>query len=117
MRISVGSSGVCSSDLRTNAQAHASTPANLDRSPLFTGAIVAAEPRYCPSIEDKIHRFADRDGHQVFLEPEELDSILVYPNGISTSLPADVQLAMLRTLEGIDTVEMSVTGSLGRAHD
>src|SRR3546814_8556252 len=102
MRISDWSSDVCSSDLganwtcstwnsertvpqifcaitRTNAQAHAIIAANLDRSPLFTGAIGAAGPRYCPSIEDKIHRFADRDGHQVFLEPEGLDSILVYP--------------------------------------
>ncbi len=67
-------------------------------------------PRYCPSIEDKIHRFADRDGHQVFLEPEGLDSFLVYPNGISTSLPAEVQLAMLRTMEGLETVEMVVPG-------
>ena len=95
---------------RTNAESHAIIAANLDRSPLFTGAIGAAGPRYCPSIEDKIHRFADRDGHQVFLEPEALDSFLVYPNGISTSLPADVQLAMLRTMEGLETVEMVVPG-------
>jgi tRNA uridine 5-carboxymethylaminomethyl modification enzyme len=95
---------------RTNAASHAIIAANLDRSPLFTGAIGAAGPRYCPSIEDKIHRFADRDGHQVFLEPEGLDSFLVYPNGISTSLPADVQLAMLRTMEGLETVEMVVPG-------
>jgi len=95
---------------RTNAEAHAIIAANLDRSPLFTGAIGAAGPRYCPSIEDKIHRFADRDGHQVFLEPEGLDSNLVYPNGISTSLPADVQLAMLRTMEGLEAVEMTVPG-------
>jgi tRNA uridine 5-carboxymethylaminomethyl modification enzyme len=95
---------------RTNAETHAIIAANLDRSPLFTGAIGAAGPRYCPSIEDKIHRFADRDGHQVFLEPEGLDSPLVYPNGISTSLPADVQLAMLRTMEGLEAVEMTVPG-------
>jgi tRNA uridine 5-carboxymethylaminomethyl modification enzyme len=95
---------------RTNAESHAIIAANLDRSPLFTGAIGAAGPRYCPSIEDKIHRFADRDGHQVFLEPEGLDSTLVYPNGISTSLPADVQLSMLRTMEGLETVEMTVPG-------
>ena len=95
---------------RTNAETHAIIAANLDRSPLFTGAIGAAGPRYCPSIEDKIHRFADRDGHQVFLEPEGLDSSLVYPNGISTSLPADVQLAMLRTMEGLEQVEMTVPG-------
>ncbi|MGQ2931881.1 MAG: FAD-dependent oxidoreductase, partial [Sphingopyxis sp.] len=95
---------------RTNSESHAIIAANLDRSPLFTGAIGAAGPRYCPSIEDKIHRFADRDGHQVFLEPEGLDSHLVYPNGISTSLPADVQLSMLRTMEGLETVEMVVPG-------
>ncbi|MBL8649895.1 MAG: tRNA uridine-5-carboxymethylaminomethyl(34) synthesis enzyme MnmG [Sphingopyxis sp.] len=95
---------------RTNSESHAIIAANLDRSPLFTGAIGAAGPRYCPSIEDKIHRFADRDGHQVFLEPEGLDSVLVYPNGISTSLPADVQLSMLRTMEGLETVEMVVPG-------
>jgi tRNA uridine 5-carboxymethylaminomethyl modification enzyme len=95
---------------RTNAESHRIIAANLDRSPLFTGAIGAAGPRYCPSIEDKIHRFADRDGHQVFLEPEGLDTHLVYPNGISTSLPADVQLAMLRTMEGLEAVEMIVPG-------
>ena len=95
---------------RTNAESHRIIADNLQRSPLFTGAIGAAGPRYCPSIEDKIHRFADRDGHQVFLEPEGLDSHLVYPNGISTSLPADVQLAMLRTMDGLATVEMVVPG-------
>ena len=95
---------------RTNPSTHAVIRANLHRSPLFTGAIGASGPRYCPSIEDKIHRFADRDGHQVFLEPEGLDNPLVYPNGISTSLPADVQLEMLRTLEGLERVEMVVPG-------
>ena len=95
---------------RTNPASHDLIRANLHRSPLFTGAIGASGPRYCPSIEDKIHRFADRDGHQVFLEPEGLDSPLVYPNGISTSLPADVQLAMLRTMEGLEAVDMAVAG-------
>ncbi len=95
---------------RTNARSHAIIADNLHRSPLFTGAIGAAGPRYCPSIEDKIHRFADREGHQVFLEPEGLDTHLVYPNGISTSLPADVQLAMLRTMAGLEQVEMVVPG-------
>ncbi|HTM96613.1 MAG TPA: FAD-dependent oxidoreductase, partial [Croceibacterium sp.] len=95
---------------RTNVRSHDIIRANLDRSPLFTGAIGAAGPRYCPSIEDKIHRFADREGHQVFLEPEGLDSHLVYPNGVSTSLPADVQLAMLRTMAGLADVEMVVPG-------
>jgi tRNA uridine 5-carboxymethylaminomethyl modification enzyme len=95
---------------RTNARAHDIIRANLDRSPLFSGAIGAAGPRYCPSIEDKIHRFGDRDGHQVFLEPEGLDSHLVYPNGVSTSLPTDVQLGMLRAMEGLSHVEMVVPG-------
>ena len=95
---------------RTNARSHAIIRKNLHRSPLFTGAIEAAGPRYCPSIEDKIHRFGDRDGHQVFLEPEGLGTHLVYPNGISTSLPADVQRAMLRTMVGLERVEMAVPG-------
>lgn len=95
---------------RTNERSHDVIRANLHRSPLFTGAIGASGPRYCPSIEDKIHRFADRDGHQVFLEPEGLSTHLVYPNGISTSLPADVQLAMLRTMEGLEQVVMEVPG-------
>ena len=95
---------------RTNGRSHALIRDNLHRSPLFTGAIDAAGPRYCPSIEDKIHRFADREGHQVFLEPEGLTTHLVYPNGISTSLPAEVQLAMLRTMEGLERVAMEVPG-------
>jgi tRNA uridine 5-carboxymethylaminomethyl modification enzyme len=95
---------------RTNPRTHDIIRANLHRSPLFTGAIGAVGPRYCPSIEDKIHRFADRDGHQIFLEPEGLDSHLVYPNGVSTSLPAAVQLAMLRTIDGLGEVEMAVPG-------
>ncbi len=95
---------------RTNPASHDVIRANLHRSPLFSGAIGASGPRYCPSIEDKIHRFADRDGHQVFLEPEGLDTHLVYPNGISTSLPADVQLAMLRTMDGLERAEMVVPG-------
>jgi len=95
---------------RTNERAHDIIRANLDRSPLFSGAIGAAGPRYCPSIEDKIHRFADRVGHQVFLEPEGLDTHLVYPNGISTSLPVDVQLGMLREMDGLARVEMAVPG-------
>lgn len=95
---------------RTNARSHDVIRANLHRSPLFSGAIGGIGPRYCPSIEDKIHRFADREGHQVFLEPEGLDTHLVYPNGISTSLPTDVQLAMLRTMDGLEQVEMLVPG-------
>ncbi|AKM11193.1 tRNA uridine-5-carboxymethylaminomethyl(34) synthesis enzyme MnmG [Croceicoccus naphthovorans] len=95
---------------RTNARTHDIIRGGLDRSPLFTGAIDARGPRYCPSIEDKIHRFADREGHQIFLEPEGLATPLIYPNGISTSLPADIQLAMLRSIEGLEGVEMSVPG-------
>ena len=95
---------------RTNEQAHDLIRANLERSPLFSGAIGAAGPRYCPSIEDKIHRFGDRDGHQVFLEPEGLTTHYVYPNGISTSLPTDVQLGMLRAMDGLHRVEMEVPG-------
>ncbi|GGC28723.1 tRNA uridine 5-carboxymethylaminomethyl modification enzyme MnmG [Novosphingobium marinum] len=95
---------------RTNPRTHDIIAQNLDRSPLFSGAIDAKGPRYCPSIEDKIHRFTDRDGHQLFLEPEGLSTYLVYPNGISTSLPVDVQLAMLRSIEGLEAVEMAVPG-------
>ncbi len=95
---------------RTTLESHDVVRANLHRSPLFSGAIGARGPRYCPSIEDKIHRFADRESHQIFLEPEGLDTHLVYPNGISTSLPADVQLAMLRTMPGLAQVDMVVPG-------
>jgi tRNA uridine 5-carboxymethylaminomethyl modification enzyme len=95
---------------RTTEAAHDAIRANLHRSPLFSGAIDAMGPRYCPSIEDKIHRFGDRDGHQVFLEPEGLDTHFVYPNGISTSLPVDVQLTMLRAMQGLEVVEMEVPG-------
>ena len=95
---------------RTTHAAHDLIRANLHRSPLFSGAIEAAGPRYCPSIEDKIHRFGDRDGHQIFLEPEGLGTHIVYPNGISTSLPVDVQQAMLRSMPGLERVEMAVPG-------
>ena len=95
---------------RTNARTHEIVRANLDRSPLFSGAIDASGPRYCPSIEDKIHRFGDRDGHQIFLEPEGLDSALIYPNGISTSLPVDAQQAMLRSIAGLEEVELAAPG-------
>lgn len=87
---------------RTTQAGHEAIRANLHRSPLFSGAIAAAGPRYCPSIEDKIHRFGDREGHQVFLEPEGLDTHLVYPNGISTSLPTDVQETVVRAMPGCE---------------
>ncbi len=95
---------------RTNQRTHDAIRAGLDRSPLFSGAIDAQGPRYCPSIEDKIHRFGDRDGHQVFLEPEGLDDHVIYPNGVSTSLPTDVQVAMMRSMEGLEAVEILVPG-------
>jgi len=95
---------------RTNERTHAIIRDNLDKSPLYGGDIEGRGPRYCPSIEDKVVRFSDRDGHQVFLEPEGLGTPLVYPNGLSSSLPADVQLAMLRTLPGLERVGMVVAG-------
>lgn len=95
---------------RTNERTHEIIRSGLDRSPLFSGAIEGRGPRYCPSIEDKIFRFGDRDGHQIFLEPEGLDDHLVYPNGISTSLPADVQLAMVRSMAGLERAEIVVPG-------
>lgn len=95
---------------RTNPATHDIIRASLNRSPLFSGAIGAQGPRYCPSIEDKIHRFADRDGHQIFLEPEGLDTHLVYPNGISTSLPDDVQDAMIRTIPGLEHARIETHG-------
>ncbi len=95
---------------RTNPQTHAIIRASLDRSPLFSGDIEGQGPRYCPSIEDKVHRFADRDGHQIFLEPEGLDDGWVYPNGVSTSLPVDVQLTMLRSVAGLENVEIAQQG-------
>jgi tRNA uridine 5-carboxymethylaminomethyl modification enzyme len=95
---------------RTNARTHEIIRSGLDRSPLYTGAIDAQGPRYCPSIEDKVVRFGDRDGHQVFLEPEGLDDPLVYPNGISTSLPVDIQHAMIRSMAGLERAEIARPG-------
>ena len=95
---------------RTNSETHDIIRSGLDRSPLFGGDIAGQGPRYCPSIEDKIFRFGDRDGHQVFLEPEGLDSFLIYPNGISTSLPTDIQMAMVRSMAGLEQCEIVVPG-------
>ncbi len=95
---------------RTNPRTHDVIRAGLDRSPLFSGVITGVGPRYCPSIEDKVHRFGDRDGHQIFLEPEGLDDHSIYPNGVSTSLPEDIQLAMLRTVAGLERVEILQPG-------
>ena len=91
---------------RTNERTHAVIRANVHRSPMYSGQIQSRGPRYCPSIEDKIVRFGERDGHQIFLEPEGLDDDTVYPNGISTSLPEDVQLALLATIPGLETARM-----------
>ncbi|MDR3299436.1 MAG: tRNA uridine-5-carboxymethylaminomethyl(34) synthesis enzyme MnmG [Candidatus Accumulibacter sp.] len=86
----------------TNPRTHEIIRGGLDRSPMYTGVIEGAGPRYCPSIEDKIHRFAAKDSHHVFLEPEGLATHEIYPNGISTSLPFDVQLAMVRSMQGLE---------------
>ena len=91
---------------RTNAQTHALIRANVHRSPMYSGQIQSRGPRYCPSIEDKIVRFGERDGHQIFLEPEGLDDPTVYPNGISTSLPEEVQRELLKTIAGLENARM-----------
>jgi tRNA uridine 5-carboxymethylaminomethyl modification enzyme len=86
----------------TNERTHAAIRNGLDRSPIYTGVIQGVGPRYCPSIEDKIHRFADKASHQIFLEPEGLDTHEIYPNGISTSLPFDVQVELVRSIRGLE---------------
>jgi len=91
---------------RTTAATHEVIRANVHRSPMYSGQIKSTGPRYCPSIEDKIVRFGDRDGHQIFLEPEGLDDTTVYPNGISTSLPEEVQLQILASIPGLEQVRM-----------
>ncbi|BAM86226.1 tRNA uridine 5-carboxymethylaminomethyl modification protein GidA [Bradyrhizobium oligotrophicum S58] len=91
---------------RTTTATHDLIRANVHRSPMYSGQIKSTGPRYCPSVEDKIVRFGDRDGHQIFLEPEGLDDTTVYPNGISTSLPEEVQLALLPTIPGLERVRM-----------
>ncbi|MEI7678159.1 MAG: tRNA uridine-5-carboxymethylaminomethyl(34) synthesis enzyme MnmG [Betaproteobacteria bacterium] len=94
----------------TNAQTHEIIRGGLDRSPLFTGVIEGIGPRYCPSIEDKITRFADKTSHQIFLEPEGLTVNEIYPNGISTSLPFDVQLALVRSIKGLEAAHITRPG-------
>jgi tRNA uridine 5-carboxymethylaminomethyl modification enzyme len=94
----------------TNTQTHELIRSGLDRSPMYTGVIEGVGPRYCPSIEDKIVRFADKDRHQVFVEPEGLDSDEIYPNGISTSLPYDVQLAAVRSIRGFENAHITRPG-------
>ncbi|MDP2229478.1 tRNA uridine-5-carboxymethylaminomethyl(34) synthesis enzyme MnmG [Methylotenera sp.] len=86
----------------TNERTHDIIRSGLDRSPMYTGVIEGVGPRYCPSVEDKIHRFADKESHQIFLEPEGLTTNEIYPNGISTSLPFDIQLALVRSVKGLE---------------
>lgn len=90
----------------TNERTHEIIRGGLDRSPMYTGVIEGIGPRYCPSIEDKINRFADKDSHQIFVEPEGLDSIEIYPNGISTSLPFDVQFDLVRSIKGFENAHI-----------
>ncbi|GAA0559135.1 tRNA uridine-5-carboxymethylaminomethyl(34) synthesis enzyme MnmG [Halomonas salifodinae] len=94
----------------TNERTHEIILANLDRSPMYSGVIESAGPRYCPSIEDKVHRFADKASHQVFVEPEGLDTHELYPNGISTSLPFDVQLQVVRSIQGLENAHITRPG-------
>jgi tRNA uridine 5-carboxymethylaminomethyl modification enzyme len=94
----------------TNARTHEIIRGGLDRSPMYTGVIEGVGPRYCPSIEDKVHRFAGKDAHQVFVEPEGLDTHEIYPNGISTSLPFDVQLELVRSIRGFENAHITRPG-------
>ena len=95
---------------RTTEHTHAIIRAGLDRSPLYSGVIESVGPRYCPSIEDKVVRFADKNSHQIFIEPEGLDTSEIYPNGISTSLPFDVQLALVRSIPGLENAHITRPG-------
>ena len=101
---------VCCHITYTNSKTHEIIRAGLDRSPMYSGAIEGVGPRYCPSIEDKVVRFAERDQHQIFVEPEGLDTRELYPNGISTSLPFDVQIAALRTIKGFERAHVTRPG-------
>ena len=94
----------------TNLRTHDIIRGGLDRSPMYTGVIEGAGPRYCPSIEDKIHRFSDRDSHQIFVEPEGLNTHEIYPNGISTSLPFDIQLELVRSIKGFENAHITRPG-------
>ena len=101
---------VCCWITKTNESTHDIIRSGLDRSPMFSGVIEGTGPRYCPSIEDKIHRFADKTSHQIFLEPEGLTTTELYPNGISTSLPYDIQDAMVRTIPGLENAHITRPG-------
>ncbi|VEJ44596.1 tRNA uridine-5-carboxymethylaminomethyl(34) synthesis enzyme MnmG [Bartonella vinsonii] len=95
---------------RTNTQTHQIIRENIHKSALYSGNIEGLGPRYCPSVEDKIVKFGERDGHQIFLEPEGLDNDTIYPNGLSTSLPEDIQISFLRTIEGLENAEVLQPG-------
>ncbi len=101
---------VCCWITHTNEHSHEIIRSGLDRSPMYTGVIEGIGPRYCPSIEDKVHRFADKNSHQVFIEPEGLKTHELYPNGISTSLPFDIQLALVRSIKGFENANMTRPG-------
>ncbi|POP52063.1 tRNA uridine-5-carboxymethylaminomethyl(34) synthesis enzyme MnmG [Zhongshania marina] len=101
---------VCCWISHTNEKTHEIIRGGLDRSPMYTGVIEGIGPRYCPSIEDKVHRFADKNSHQVFIEPEGLNTHELYPNGISTSLPFDVQLNLVRSIKGFENAHMTRPG-------
>ncbi|MGD8743341.1 MAG: tRNA uridine-5-carboxymethylaminomethyl(34) synthesis enzyme MnmG [Granulosicoccaceae bacterium] len=101
---------VCCHITYTNARTHDAIRAGLDRSPMYTGVIEGVGPRYCPSIEDKVVRFADREAHQIFIEPEGLTTHEVYPNGISTSLPFDVQVDLVRSIKGFENAHITRPG-------
>jgi len=101
---------VCCYITHTNAQTHDIIRSGFDRSPMFTGVIDGVGPRYCPSIEDKVNRYPDKDSHQIFVEPEGLDTHELYPNGISTSLPFDVQLQAVRSIRGFENAHITRPG-------
>src|SRR5581483_4307356 len=94
----------------TNAATHEIIRSGIDRSPMYSGVIKSRGPRYCPSVEDKVMRFRDKERHQIFLEPEGRDTVEVYPNGLSTSLPLDVQVAMVRSIKGLERAEIMRPG-------
>ncbi|MDA8589858.1 tRNA uridine-5-carboxymethylaminomethyl(34) synthesis enzyme MnmG [Luminiphilus sp.] len=101
---------VCCWITKTNEETHDIIRSGLDRSPMFSGVIEGTGPRYCPSIEDKIHRFADKNSHQIFLEPEGLTTSELYPNGISTSLPYDIQVGLVRSIKGLENAHITRPG-------
>src|ERR1700719_3470091 len=100
----------------TNSRTHEIIRGGIDRSPMYSGVIQSKGPRYCPSVEDKVMRFHDKERHQIFLEPEGRDTIEVYPNGLSTSLPLDVQLAMVRSIKGLEHAEIMRAGYAIESH-